>query len=129
MNQLNGTIKHTKNVDGLTHIYIEVGDKILSSLILSGDEEYQKDEKVNLLFKETEVMIATKDSIVSARNSFISPITFINMGEILAEVQFDFDGIPITSIITRGALYDLKCNVGDEFRWFIKSNEVTIGKD
>jgi len=129
MNQLSGTIKHTKNVDGLTHIYIEVGDKILSSLILSGDEEYQKDEKVNLLFKETEVMIATKDSVVSARNSFISPITFINMGEILAEVQFDFDGIPITSIITRGALYDLKCNVGDEFRWFIKSNEVTIGKD
>jgi len=129
MNQLSGTIKHTKNVDGLTHIYIEVGDKILSSLILSGDEEYQKDEKVNLLFKETEVMIATKESIVSARNSFISPITFINMGEILAEVQFDFDGIPITSIITRGALYDLKCNVGDEFRWFIKSNEVTIGKD
>jgi len=129
MNQLRGTIKNIKSVDGITHIFIEVGDKILSSLILSSDEEYQKDEKVNLLFKETEVMIATKESIVSARNSFISPITFINMGEILAEVQFDFDGIPITSIITRGALYDLKCNVGDEFRWFIKSNEVTIGKD
>lgn len=129
MNRLNGTIKNIKSVDGITHIYVEVGDKIFSSLILSGDEEYQKGEEVHLLFKETEVMIATKESIVSARNSFISPITFINMGEILAEVQFDFDGIPITSIITRGALYDLKCNVGDEFRWFIKSNEVTIGKD
>jgi len=129
MNQLRGTIKNIKSVEGITHIFIEVGDKILSSLILSSDEEYQKDEKVNLLFKETEVMIATKESIVSARNSFISPITFINMGEILAEVQFDFDGIPITSIITRGALYDLKCNLGNEFRWFIKSNEVTIGKD
>ena len=129
MNQLRGTIKNIKSIEGISHIFIEVGDKILSSLILSSDEEYQKDEKVNLLFKETEVMIATKESIVSARNSFISPITFINMGEILAEVQFDFDGIPITSIITRGALYDLKCNVGDEFRWFIKSNEVTIGKD
>jgi molybdopterin-binding protein len=129
MNQLRGTIKNIKSIEGISHIFIEVGDKILSSLILSSDEEYQKDGKVNLLFKETEVMIATKESIVSARNSFISPITFINIGEILAEVQFDFDGITITSIITRGALYDLKCNVGDEFRWFIKSNEVTIGKD
>jgi molybdopterin-binding protein len=128
MNQLSGTIKHTKNVDGLTHIYIEVGDKILSSLILSGDEEYQKGEIVNLLFKETEVMIASKESIVSARNSFVSPITYINMGEILAEVHFDFDGIQIVSVVTRGALYDLKCNVGDEFRWFVKSNEVSIAK-
>ena len=128
MNQLSGTIKHTKNVDGLTHIYIEVGDKILSSLILSGDEEYQKGETVDLLFKETEVMIASKESIVSARNSFISPITYINMGEILAEVHFDFDGIQIVSVVTKGALYDLRCNVGDEFRWFVKSNEVSIAK-
>ena len=128
MNSLNGTIKHTKTVDGITHVYIEVGNKILSSLILSDDEEYQKEQEVNLLFKETEVMIATKESIVSARNSFVSPITLINIGEILAQVEFDFDGIRIVSIITKGALYDLKCNIGDEFRWFVKSNEISIQK-
>lgn len=128
MNSLNGTIKHTKTVDGITHVYIEVGNKILSSLILSDDEEYQKEQEVNLLFKETEVMIATKESIVSARNSFVSPITLINIGEILAQVEFNFDGIRIVSIITKGALYDLKCNIGDEFRWFVKSNEVSIQK-
>ncbi len=128
MNQLRGTIKNIKSIDGITHIYVEVGDKILSSLILSREAEYQKEESVNLLFKETEVMIASKESVVSARNSFISPITFINMGEILAEVQFNFDGIPITSIVTKGALDDLKCEVGKEFRWFIKSNEVVLQK-
>ena len=128
MNSLNGTIKHTKTVDGITHVYIEVGNKILSSLILSDDEEYQKEQEVNLLFKETEVMIATKESIVSARNSFVSHITLINIGEILAQVEFDFDGIRIVSIITKGALYELKCNIGDEFRWFVKSNEVSIQK-
>lgn len=128
MNSLNGTIKHTKTVDGITHVYIEVGNKILSSLILSDDEEYQKEQEVNLLFKETEVMIATKESIVSARNSFVSHITLINIGEILAQVEFNFDGIRIVSIITKGALYDLKCNIGDEFRWFVKSNEISIQK-
>jgi molybdopterin-binding protein len=128
VNSLNGTIKHTKTVDGITHVYIEVGNKILSSLILSDDEEYQKEQEVNLLFKETEVMIATKESIVSARNSFVSHITLINIGEILAQVEFDFDGIRIVSIITKGALYELKCNIGDEFRWFVKSNEISIQK-
>lgn len=128
MNSLNGIIKHTKTVDGIAHIHIEVGNKILSSLILSDDEEYQKEQEVNLLFKETEVMIATKESIVSARNSFVSHITLINIGEILAQVEFDFDGIRIVSIITKGALYELKCNIGDEFRWFVKSNEISIQK-
>lgn len=128
MNQLSGTIKHTKSSEGITHIYIEVGDTILSSLILGDEEEYKKGEIVNLLFKETEVMIASKESIVSARNAFISPITYINMGEILAEVHFDFNGIKIVSVVTRGALYDLKCNVGDKFLWFVKSNEVSITK-
>ncbi len=81
MNSLNGIIKHTKTVDGITHIHIEVENKILSSLILSNEEEYKEEQLVNLFFKETEVMIATKESIVSARNSFVSPITFINIGE------------------------------------------------
>ena len=128
MNSLTGIIKNVKSVDGITHIYIEVSGKIFSSLILSGDEEYQKGEIVHLLFKETEVMVATQESIVSARNAFISPIKFIDMGEILAEIQFDFEGVVITSIVTRGALYDLKCNVGDQFLWFVKSNEISIQK-
>ncbi len=128
MNQLSGTIKHIKSVEGITHISVKVGNIIFSSLILSDEQEYQKDEKINLLFKETEVMIASKESVVSARNSFISPITYINIGEILAEIHFDFNGIQIVSVVTRGALYDLKCNVGDEFLWFVKSNEVSIAK-
>lgn len=128
MNQLKGTIKHIKSVDGITHIYVEVLGKIFSSLILGGEEDYKKEEEVNLLFKETEVMIATKDSIVSARNSFVSPITYINMGEILAEIHFDFWDEKIVSIITKAALCDLKCNIGDEFLWFVKSNEVSIQK-
>ncbi len=128
MNTLRGTIKNTKNIEGITQVFVEIGDKIFSSLILGEEEDYKNEEEVNLVFKETEVMIASKESVVSARNSFVSPITSIDMGEILAEVRFDFDGIPITSIVTRGALYDLKCNVGDEFRWFIKSNEVSLVK-
>ncbi|MBN2768659.1 MAG: TOBE domain-containing protein [Campylobacterales bacterium] len=128
MNRLTGVIKEIKSVEGITQVFVEVEDKILSVLILSGDEEYKEGERVNLLFKETEVMIATPESQVSARNSFVSRITSISIGEILAEVAFDFYGKKITSIITRGALNELKCQVDDEFRWLVKSNEVSIQK-
>lgn len=128
MNQLNGTIKHTKSVEGITHVYVDVGDNIFSVLVLSGNEEYQKEESVNLLFKETEVMIATIESIVSARNSFVSPITCINTGEILAEIHFNFEGTKIVAVVTKQALDYLQCNIGDNFRWFVKSNEVMIAK-
>lgn len=128
MNTLSGTIKEIKTVEGITHLRVEVEDKILSSLILSDEKEYKTEESVNLFFKETEVMIATKESIVSARNSFVSPITFINIGELLAQVEFNFYGTKIVSMVTKDALYDLKCQVGDEFRWFVKSNEISIQK-
>lgn len=126
MNILHGTIKHIKSVEGITHMYVEVGEKLLSVLLLSGEEEYKQEQHVHLLFKETEVMIATPNSIVSARNSFVSPIIYMNMGEILAEVHFDFDGTKIVSVVTKDALNTLQCKVGEQFRWFVKSNEVTI---
>ena len=126
MNRLEGIIKDVKSVDGITQIFINIGDEILSSLILSGNEEYKKGEIVNLLFKETEVMIATKKSKVSARNSFVSKIADIQIGEILCCVEFLFGENKIVSIITKGALEDLKCNIGDEFMWFVKSNEISI---
>lgn len=128
MNQLKGTIKNIKSAGGITQVFIEVEDKLLSALILSSDEEYNKEESVNLLFKETEVMIATKESKVSARNCFVSPVISIEAGEILTQVEFDFFGTKISAIITKGALEEFGFKVGDELMWFIKSNEISIQK-
>ena len=128
MNILSGKINYIKNIESITHIYAKANGKNFSVLLLGSENDYKIDESVNIIFKETEVMIATIESIVSARNSFISTITDINTGEILAEIKFDFNGITITSIVTTSALYDLKCEVGKEFRWFIKSNEVVLQK-
>lgn len=128
MNKLSGVIKNIKTVEAINHIHIEVGDKIFSVLLLDDVDTYALGEKVILIFKETEVMIATNDSIVSARNAFISPITSITVGDILSEIHFDFNGTDITSIITKGALLEMKCKVGECFKWFVKSNEVSIQK-
>jgi molybdopterin-binding protein len=128
MNKLTGVIKDIKSYDDILQISIDVKGKIFTSLIISSNEIYKLGEKINILFKETEVMIATVFSKVSARNAFICKINDIKNGEILSSISFDFYGDKIVSIITKNALQDLDCKENEEFMWFIKSNEITIQK-
>jgi len=126
MNRVGGVIKEVKKSGEIEHIIVDTKDALFSVLILSSNESYKVADRVELLFKESEVMVATIESKVSARNSFVSKIIEIEEGEILANVTFSFYGSKISSIITREALKDLSCSVGDDSRWFIKSNEVSI---
>lgn len=128
MNKLTGFIKDIKSYDDILEISIDVKGKIFTSLIISSNEIYKLGEKINILFKETEVMIATVFSKVSARNAFICKINDIKNGEILSSISFDFYGNKIVSIITKNALLDLNCKENEEFMWFVKSNEITIQK-
>ncbi len=126
MNRVGGVIKEIKKSGEIEHIIVDTKDALFSVLILSSNESYMVAQRVELLFKESEVMVATIESKVSARNSFVSRVVEIEEGEILANITFDFYGSKISSIITREALKDLSCAVGDDSRWFIKSNEVSI---
>jgi len=126
MNRVSGVIKEIKKSGEIELVIVDTQDELFSALILSSIDNYKVGHKVSLLFKENEVMIATIESRVSARNSFVSKIIEIEEGEILANVTFDFYGSKISSIITKDALKDLTCNVGEEYRWFVKSNEISI---
>jgi len=126
MNRVSGIIKEIKKSGEIELIIVDTQNELFSALILSSMDNYKIGHKVSLLFKENEVMIATIESRVSARNSFISKIIEIEEGEILANVTFDFYGSKISSIITKDALKELTCRVGDESRWFVKSNEISI---
>lgn len=128
MNTLRGTIISIKHEDSLMLVFIDIKGQIFSSLILANDNDkwIEVGSNVDVLFKETEVMIATKESLVSARNSFVSTIKDIENGKLLSNVTFDFNGSEINSIVTKDAINDLKCNIGNDFRWFVKTNEVII---
>lgn len=126
MNKLTGFIKEIKTCDEILQVFVEVNGKIFTSLILSSNEKYEVNQKVNILFKETEVMIASKNSKLSARNAFLSKISTIQNGEILSIIKFDFDEKEIVCIVTKNAILDLECKVNEEFIWFVKSNEVSI---
>jgi len=128
MNTLRGTIISIKHEDSLMLVFIDIKGQIFSSLILANDNDkwIEVGSNVDVLFKETEVMIATKESLVSARNSFVSTIKDIENGKLLSSVTFDFNGSEINAIVTKDAINDLKCNIGNDFRWFVKTNEVII---
>lgn len=128
MNKLNGYIKEIKTCDEILQVFIDINGKVFTSLILSSNEKYEINQKVNILFKETEVMIATKNSKISARNTFLSKILSIQNGEILSAVRFDFLGKNIDCIVTKNAVLDLECKIDEEFIWFVKSNEISIQK-
>lgn len=126
MNSIKAKISAIKHHEGIMQINATFAEERLSALLLSADESYTIDEDIELLFKETEVMLATLESKVSARNFFVSPIVSIERGEILAQVAFDFHGVEINAIITKDALEDLGCKEGALFCWFVKSNEITL---
>ncbi|MDQ1264458.1 MAG: hypothetical protein QG559_1459 [Campylobacterota bacterium] len=128
MNIIKATIVSIKQVDELMLIFLEVESVVFNALVLKNslENEFEVGMCVHLLFKETEVALATKESVVSERNGLVSKITHIENGKLLANITLDFFNNDINAVITKGALHGLKCKIGDEFRWFVKANEVTL---
>lgn len=127
MNILKGTIVSIKQSESLMLVFMDVAGELFNSLLLDSDKNhFEVGMEVHLLFKETEVTLATTSSTLSERNAFRSKITHIENGKLLANITLDFLGNDINTIITKGAMHGLKCKVGDEFLWIIKANEVTL---
>ena len=111
--------------------FVKLQDKhknIFSVLILDFDNEnIDIGLECDIVFKESEVMVAdTKSVNLSARNKFESKVLNIEEDSIFARISFDFYGINIDSLITKEAKKELNINVGDNFIWFVKSNELML---
>ena len=130
MNILKGNIVSIKRSDSLMLVFMDVDGQLFNSLLLENEDEnrFEVGMDVHLIFKETEVTLATVESVVSERNSFVSKITHIQNGKLLANITLGFCGHDINAVITKGSLHGLKCKVGDEFRWIVKASEVTLQK-
>ncbi len=127
MNVLQGKISHIKTCDEISQVSVDVGGIVFSSILIDADSMNLKtNDNVDILFKETEVLVATKLSCVSARNAFFGEVLEIQQGEILSEISFAFQKGIIKSIITTNSLQALDIKIGDEFLWFVKANEVTV---
>ena len=67
---------------------------------------------------------------VSARNTFAGTVTKITKGAVNAEVTMSLKGgIPLTAVVTNGAIDNLGLKTGGEAYAIIKASSVIIGTD
>ena len=97
-----------------------------SAVLLDFAENLALGAECNVIFKESEVMIASVNSRVSARNCFESRIDKIECDEIFARIFLDFGGTQITALITKEASLELNLRDGENVLWFVKTNEVMV---
>ncbi|MFN8576464.1 MAG: TOBE domain-containing protein [Candidatus Sericytochromatia bacterium] len=130
MNRLDAIIKNIESQDDISLISLKVNENIFSSVVInSNDTNYSINDRVIILFKETEVSIAKNFSgQISIRNKINSKIKDIKKGKILSKVMLDIKNNFIESIITTKSLNELDLKIDDEVIALIKTNEITIMK-
>ena len=130
MNRLHAKLLSFESEGELSRVVLECRGKKFTSLVIDIDSlgGLESGEAMEILFKETEVLLATKESLVSASNAFVSKVKRVQKGKILSEVTFDFEGEEVCSLITSASLERLGVTEEKEFLWFVKANEITLQK-
>lgn len=127
MNKIPCVVKSIQKQDKIALVKLSNGSNIFSVLMIDYDARIQENMNVEILFKESEVMVCAKEcELISARNRFVGEIKDIEVDEIFARISFIFEEFSIKSLITKEAKEALGLEVGSEFAWFVKSNEISI---
>ena len=132
MNRLKGNITSIDSQDGLSLITINVEGVSVNSIIIfepTESEIYKVDSMVELLFKETEVIVSTGNSMeISLQNCFECEIDSIKKGKLMSEVKLNFAKSSLTAVITTLSTDRLSLSVGKKVKALVKTNEIMISK-
>lgn len=133
MNRLPGTISAVASEGGISLIDVSVGKDTWTAMLVETPETAPylcPGGRVWVLFKETEVSLGKGLSgRLSLRNRMPAVVRGIRTGALLAEVELDYQGYRLTSIITRRAVERLELAVGDRVEALVKANEVMLGEN
>ena len=131
MNKLHGHI-HALEVSGhLTIVEVAVTSELfLKAIVIDTPQtaDYlQKEHKVSLVFKETEVIIGIgEQSNVSLQNQLPATILGIEKGKLLSKIKLSTTAGALTSIISTAAVMKLNLAVSSEVLAMVKLNEVML---
>ena len=104
MNRLKGKIERINSHDELLLIELNVQQTKMKAIIIGKPNDYSYLEignEIAILFKETEVTISSyKNLNISIQNKLTCTITSIKKGKLLSQVNLDFNGFTLSSIIT-----------------------------
>lgn len=130
MNRLRGHIASVLSNGHLSLVDVAVGADTFTATLLETPETSPylvPGTEVELLFKETEVSLAKNlTGLISLRNRFPAVVTAIARGEIMSEVALDYQGHPLSSVVTTRAVERLGLVVGDAVEALVKANEMSL---
>ncbi|WP_415238326.1 TOBE domain-containing protein [Seleniivibrio woodruffii] len=131
MNVLEAKILHYRTSGQIIICELDTFGENATAVLLDSPGELKyifEGNTVNMLFKETEVIIATGEiGQLSLNNRFPARITAMEKGEIFTSLALDF-GTGIESVITTKSVERLGLAVGTEVTALIKANEIAIGR-
>ena len=132
MNVLKGNIAEVRVNGELSIVRVNVRNHLLSCIVIDTPETVDylvQGEQVKVIFKETEVIIATgKTEGISLRNKFKGEVVRIDSDILLSKLAIETQVGTITSIITSNAVQDLGVKIETEVTAMIKTNELILSK-
>jgi molybdate transport system regulatory protein len=130
MNVLPGLIQEIWTEGHLSLVRIKIENDLFSSIVIDTPQTASYlivDTKVDMLFKENEVVIAQSFSgQISMQNRFVCTIRSIEKGKLLSKLVLNYRQHTIASLITTNATEQLECAVGDEVIAMVKTNEISL---
>ena len=130
MNNISGQISHIQAEGRFRLLEIQSLSNPFKVIIIdNGNEEYQKGDELRLLFKETEVAIATKKlPEISLQNQLEGSIESIESDQILSRLIIQTIHGPIASVITTSSVRRLQLALGHQVVAMVKTNEIMLSK-
>ena len=130
MNKLDGQIVRIESSEHMSLIDVKVREDIFSAIVLETpvSASYLKiGERLQLLFKETEVLIAKNlTGLVSLRNRVKSRIKRLQKTQLLTKVVLDYNAAEINAIILTRSAESLALKEGEDVEWLVKTNEISL---
>ena len=132
MNLLTGIIENIDISGNLSLIGIKVGECLFKSIVVETPETVDYlivGGPVNVLFKETEVIIGIGDNMqISLRNKMDSTVSSIEKGKLLTKLVLQTNAGEVISIITTNAVENLNLTKGAKVMAMVKTNEILLAK-
>ena len=132
MNRLKGKIEAINSHDELLLIELNVQETKMKAIIIGKPYDYSYLEignEIAILFKEIEVIISIDKILnISTQNKLTCTITSLKKGKLLSQVNLDFNGISLSSIITTNSVENLNLKNEDTVTALIKTNEIILSE-
>ena len=131
MNSFQGNIVDIKTSGNLSLVSVELeSQQLIQSIIIETPKTaaYLKNGgPIQVLFKETEVVIATeKLKTISLQNQIAANVSQVDSGELLSKVVLNSELGPLVSVISTRAVEQLNLAAGVSVFAMIKLNEVML---